>query len=138
MKRGWAMKPAQEEDENKNKNSPADPDPDRTYIIASRSADHVFPLLPAPETLSEGGTTRSAASATDVKEAFDSRKQLQRSQDRHECVRGKLHISGYIIRPIQPPPPSGAAGTKTNEISLWSEVSLVAHSELGGNIPTSL
>lgn len=140
VKRGWA--PADKNKKmNRNKNqttaqhdhgheSPHLADPDRTYIIASRSADHVFPLLPAPETLSCGSGSGSDA---DVTEAVDSRKQLERSQDRRECVRGKLHISGYIIRPI--PPPSDA-DANANEV--WSEVSLVAHSELGGNIPTSL
>jgi hypothetical protein len=84
-----------------------------TYVIASREADPLVPLLQ----VQRGAQPEVAKDAN-----ADTWAALNKSVCRKECVRGNLRVSGFLLRPY-------AGGT---------EVTMLSHAELNGNIPPKI
>lgn len=93
--RGWLQGPLLGDEEN-------------SYIVASRSADELIPLL-------------AAESSPNAAESQVMQK-LAKSDASGSCVRGYLNVSGFILRKV----PEGTALT------------MIAHAELNGSLPSSL
>jgi len=79
-------------------------DEEGSYVIASKAAEELMPLLTPNDATAEA---RDALSASEAKCG---------------CVRGTLKVSGYLIKSV----PDG------------TEVTIIAHSELNGNLPAAL
>lgn len=78
-----------------------------SYIVVSQAADKLVPLI-----------EESSLTATEA----DAFQKLKRSDAKGSCVRGRLNVSGYILKKV-------AEGT---------ELSLIAHAEVFAPLPASV